>query len=88
MFLALTILLNILIFSAATFGTSLLIEKYHHGRLKCITVPSFTLISAILMIKTDFMLKVLTSLTKNISVQDFGLILLGGILTGIFFSFL
>ena len=88
MFLVLTILLNILIFSAATFGTSLLIEKYYHGRLKWITVPSFTLISAILMIKTDFMLKVLTSLTKNITVQDFGLILLGGILTGIFFSFL
>jgi hypothetical protein len=88
MSLALTILLNILIFSAATFGTSLLIEKYYHGRLKWIIVPSFTLISAILMIKTDFMLKVLFSLTKNITIQDFGLILLGGILTGIFFSFL
>jgi len=88
MSLALTILLNILIFSAATFGTSLLIEKYYHGRLKWIIVPSFTLLSAILMIKTDFMLKVLFSLTKNITIQDFGLILLGGILTGIFFSFL
>ncbi len=88
MSLALTILLNILIFSAATFGTSLLIEKYYHGRLKWIIVPSFTLISAILMIKTDFMLKVLFSLTKNVTIQDFGLILLGGILTGIFFSFL
>ena len=88
MSLALTILLNILIFSAATFGTSLLIEKYYHGRLKWIIVPSFTVISAILMIKTDFMLKVLFSLTKNITIQDFGLILLGGILTGIFFSFL
>jgi hypothetical protein len=88
MSLALTILLNILIFSAATFGTSLLIEKYYHGRQKWIIVPSFTLISAILMIKTDFMLKVLFSLTKNVTIQDFGLILLGGILTGIFFSFL
>ena len=88
MSLALTILLNILIFSAATFGTSLLIEKYYHGRLKWIIVPSFTLISAILTIKTDFMLKVLFSLTKNITIQDFGLILLGGILTGIFISFL
>ena len=88
MSLALTILLNILIFSAATFGTSLLIEKYYHGRLKWIIVPSFTLLSAILMIKTDFMLKVLFSLTKNITIQDFGLILLGGILSGIFFSFL
>ena len=88
MSLALTILLNILIFSAATFGTSLLIEKYYHGRLKWIIVPSFTLISAILMIKTDFMLRVLFSLTKNVTIQDFGLILLGGILTGIFFSFL
>ena len=88
MSLALTILLNILIFSAATFGTSLLIEKYYHGRLKWIIVPSFTVISAILMIKTDFMLKVLFSLTKNVTIQDFGLILLGGILTGIFFSFL
>ena len=88
MSLALTILLNILIFSAATFGTSLLIEKYYHGRLKWIIVPSFTLISAILMIKTDFMLKVLFSLTKNVTIQDFGLILFGGMLTGIFFSFL
>jgi cellobiose-specific phosphotransferase system component IIB len=88
MSLALIILLNILIFCAATFGTSILIEKYYHGRLKWIIVPSFTLISAILMVKTDFMLKVLSSLTKNTTIQDFGVILLGGILTGIFFSFL
>jgi hypothetical protein len=88
MSLALIILANILIFSAATFGTSLLIEKYYHGRLKWIIVPSFTFMSAILIIKTGFMLKVLSSLTKNTTIQDFGLILLGGIVTGIFFSFL
>jgi hypothetical protein len=88
MSLALIILLNILIFCAATFGTSILIEKYYHGRLKWIIVPSFTLVSAILMVKTGFMLKVLSSLTKNTTIQDFGVILLGGILTGIFFSFL
>jgi hypothetical protein len=51
MSLALTILLNILIFSAATFGTSLIIEKYYRGRLKWIIVPAFTLFSAILIMK-------------------------------------
>ena len=88
MYLALTILFNILIFSAATFGTSLLIEKYYHGRLKWILVPSFTLASAILMIKTGFILRMLSSLTKNFTLQDFGIIILGGVVTGVFFSFL
>jgi hypothetical protein len=88
MSLALIILLNILIFSAATFGTSLLIEKYYHGRLKWLLVPSFTLASALFIAKTDFMLMVLSSLTKNSTMHDFGLIFLGGMITGIFFSFL
>ena len=88
MFLAFAILFNILIFSAATFGTSLIIERHYHGRLKWILVPSFTLLSAILIIETDFMLKVLHSLTKNFTIQDIGLIIGGGIITGIFFSFL
>ena len=86
MYLALTILFNILMFSAATFGTSLLIEKYYHGRLKWFLVPSFTLASAIFMIKTDFILRVLSSLTKIFTLPDFGMILLGGIVAGIFFS--
>ena len=88
MSLALAILLNILIFSAATFGTSLVIEKYYRGRLKWILVPVFTLSSAILIIKTDFMLRVLFSVTRNITLHDMEFILLGGIVTGIFFSFL
>jgi hypothetical protein len=86
MYLALTILFNILIFSAFTFGTSLLIEKYYHGRLKWILVPSSTLASAIFIIKTGFILKVLSSLTTIFTIQDFGIILLGGIITGLFFS--
>ena len=88
MSLALVILLNILIFSVATFSTSLLIEKYYHGKLKWIIVPSFTLFLAILFIKTDFVIKVLTSITKDFTIQGLGLILLGGIITGMFFSFL
>ncbi|MBM4146993.1 MAG: hypothetical protein FJ240_12120 [Nitrospira sp.] len=88
MSLALIILANILIFTAVTFGTTIIIEKYYHGRLKWIIVPSFTFTSALLMIKTDLMLKVLSSLTQSSRLQDYGLILLGGILTGIFFSFL
>jgi hypothetical protein len=51
MSLALTILLIILIFSAAAFGTSLIIEKYYRDRLKWIIVPAFTLFSAILIMK-------------------------------------
>lgn len=86
--LAFAILFNILIFSAATFGTSLLIEKYYRGRLKWILVPFFTLLSALFIIKTDFMVKVLYAITKNSSIHDFGIILLGGAITGIFFSFL
>ena len=85
MSLALTILLNILIFTVATFGTSVLIEKYYPGRLKWIIVPSFTLFLAILFTKTDFVLKVLNSITKAITIKDLGLILLGGIITGVFF---
>ena len=88
MSLALTILLNILIFSAATFGTSVLIEKYYPGRLKWIIVPSFTLLLAILFIRTEFVLKLLTSITKTFTIQGLGLILVGGIVTGMFFSFL
>jgi hypothetical protein len=88
MSLALTILLNILIFTVATFGTSLLIEKYYNGRLKWIIVPSFTLFLAILFTKTDFVIKVLTSITKTFTIQGLGLILFGGIITGMFFSFL
>jgi hypothetical protein len=88
MSLALTILLNILMFTVATFGTSVLIEKYYHGRLKWIIVPSFTLFLSILFIKTDFVIKVLTSITKDFTIQGLGLILLGGIITGTFFSFL
>jgi hypothetical protein len=88
MSLAIAILLNILIFSAATFGTSLLIEKYYHGRLKWVLVPTFTLSSAILIIKTDFMLRVLFSVTKNITLHDLEFILVGGVVSGIFFSFL
>jgi len=88
MSLAFAILFHILIFAAATFGTSLLIEKYYHGRLKWILVPLFTMLSAVLIVKTDFMLKVLYSITKNSTVHDFGIILFGGIITGIFFSFL
>jgi hypothetical protein len=88
MSIALTILLNILIFSAATFGTSVLIEKYYNGRLKWIIVPSFTLFFAILFTKTDFVLKVLNAITKTFTIKDLGLILLGGVITGMFFSFL
>ena len=88
MWLAFAILANILIFSAATFGTSLLIEKYYSGRLKWIIVPSFTLFLAILLTKTDFVLKVLNSITKTFTIQGLGLIFLGGIITGMFFSFL
>jgi len=88
MFLALSILANILIFSATTFGTSLLIEKYYRGRLKWIIVPSSTVLLAILLIETDLMLRVLHSLANKLAIQGLGLIILGGIITGIFFSFL
>jgi hypothetical protein len=88
MSLVFIILLNILLFSAATFGTSLLIEKYYHGRLKWILVPFCTFLSAFIMIKTGLVLKVLYAITTDFTIQDFGLILLGGIVTGIFFSFL
>lgn len=88
MSLAFAILLNILIYSAATLGTSLIIEKYYHGRLKWIIVLFFTLFSVSLIIRTNLLLKVLYSITKNITLKDFGFILFGGIITGIFFSFL
>jgi hypothetical protein len=88
MSLAFVILINILIFTVATIGTSLLIEKYYSGRLKWIIVPSFTLFFAILFTRTDFMLNVLNSITKTFTIKDLGLILIGGITTGMFFSFL
>jgi hypothetical protein len=88
MLYALAILLNILLFVAVTFGTSLIIEKYYQGRLKWILVPAFTLLSGILLVKTDFVLRVLSSITAAFSLHDFSLIVLGGIVTGVFFSFL
>ena len=88
MSLAFAILINILIFTAATIGTSLLIEKYYSGRLKWIIVPSFTFFLAILFTRTDFVIKVLNSITKTFTIKDLGLILLGGVITGMFFSFL
>jgi hypothetical protein len=75
-------------FAVATFGTSLLIEKYYRGRLKWILVPSFTFLSGLLLIKTDIVLGVLNAITKTFSIQDFGLIVFGGVMTGVFFSFL
>jgi hypothetical protein len=88
MSLAFAILLNILIFSVVAFGISLIIEKHYHGRLKWAVVPAVTLFSAILIVKTDFMLRVLFSITRNITVRDLELIVLGGIITGVFISFL
>lgn len=88
MSIAFNILLNILMFSAATFGTSIIIEKYYKGRMKWVIVPLFTLLSSLLIIKTDFMLKVLFAITGDITLQRSALILLGGIIIGIFISFL
>jgi hypothetical protein len=88
MSLAFAILINILIFTAATIASSLLIEKYYSGKLKWIIVPSFTLFLAILFTKTDLVLKVLNSITNTFTIKDLGLIFLGGIITGMFFSFL
>jgi hypothetical protein len=86
--LALTILFHILTFTVATFGTSLLIERHYHGRLKWILVPALTFISGGVLVKTAIVQMVLFSLATTFSLQGFGLILLGGVMTGIFFSFL
>ncbi len=88
MYLALAILINILLFVLATFGTSLMIEKYYRGRLKWILVPACTLLSGILLVKTDFVLRILSSMTAAFSLYDFSVIVLGGMATGVFFSFL
>ncbi len=85
---ALTILFNILLFTAATFGTSLIIERYYRGRLKWILVPAFTFLAGTLFVTTDFLLRVLASLTAPFSLHDLGLIVAGGAVTGFFFSFL
>jgi hypothetical protein len=86
--LAFAILFHILIFAVATFGTSLLIEKYYRGRLKWILVPALTFISGGIFVKTPFLKDVLFSLTAAFSLKGFGVIILGGVMTGIFFSFL
>jgi hypothetical protein len=88
MSLAFFILFHILIFTVATFGTSLLIERYYRGTLKWVLVPSLTLVSALLITKTDFMLRVLHAITVKSTLHDFPVILLGGVITGVFFSFL
>ena len=88
MTLLFTILFNILLFAASTFGTSLLIEKYYHGRLKWILVPLFTFIAGSVLVKTDFTVMVLHAITNTFALQHLGLILAGGVVTGIFFSFL
>ncbi len=85
---ALGILLNILLFAVATFGTSLMIEKYYRGGMKWILVPALTLLSGMLLVTTDFVVQVLTSLTAPFSLRDFALIVVGGGVIGFFFSFL
>ncbi|KPK45781.1 MAG: hypothetical protein AMK74_02360 [Nitrospira bacterium SM23_35] len=88
MSLALVILFHIMIFAVATFGTSLLIERYYHGRLKWVLVPALTFMSGGVLIKTSFVPMVLFFLTSVFSLQGLGMILLGGVMTGVFFSFL
>jgi hypothetical protein len=86
--LVFAILFHILIFAAATFGTSLLIEKYYRGRLKWVLVPALTFIAGGIFVKTPLMQKVLFSLSTTFSLEGFGVILFGGVMTGVFFSFL
>lgn len=88
MSLALGILFNILIFAIATFGTSLVIEKYYRGRMKWIFIPGLTLVSGAALAVTGFGVKLLFALASGFSLAHSALIVVGGAATGVFLSFL
>lgn len=84
--MAVKVLFNILIFSAVTFSVSLVIEKYCAGRLKWLTVSVLFLAVAGLLIRPGALLLFLSALTAPFSPEPLGVLLLGGLLSGIFIS--
>jgi|GEM_PF-763384 len=84
--MAVKVLLNILIFSAVTFSASLVIEKYYAGRLKWLTVTVLFLAIAGLISRPGIMPLFLSALTAPFSPKQLGLLLPGGLLSGIFMS--
>jgi hypothetical protein len=84
--MAVKVLLNILVFSAATFLVSLAIEKYYAGRLKWVTASVLLLTIKGLIFRPGIMLLFLSALTAPFAPEQLGRLLLGGILSGIFIS--
>ena len=87
MLIALRILFNILMFGSVMFFTSLLIEKFYAGRMRW---PAFSVLTVIMIgfsIRTDVALQILNALFMDFSMTQLGMVLIGGILSGVFISF-
>jgi len=87
MIIAFRILFNILMFGAAMFFTSLLIEKFYAGRMRWLAFSVLSVIMIGFSIRTDVALQILNALFLDFSMTQLGMVLIGGILCGVFISF-
>jgi hypothetical protein len=80
------VLINILILGGAAFCVSLAIEKYYAGRLKWLTVFLLSLAIAVIATRPGILLYPLPALTEPLSPKQLGVLLWGGLLSGIVMS--
>jgi hypothetical protein len=83
---ALKVLINILILSGVAFCVSLVIERYYAGRLKGLTAALLFLAIGGIALRPGVILHPLTALTAPLSPKQLGVLLLGGLLSGIVMS--
>ncbi len=84
--MALKVLINILILCSVAFCTSLVIERYYAGRLKGPTAALLFLAIGGIALRPGVFLHSLAALTAPVSPKQLGVLLLGGLLSGIVMS--
>jgi hypothetical protein len=84
---ALTILINIIVFSKIMFFTSLLIEKVYGGKYKHLVFIVLTVLMIGLALRTEFVIMVLNAFLSDFSIRHLALIIAGGIMSSVFISF-
>jgi hypothetical protein len=84
---AITILINIFVFSKIMFFTSLLIEKCYASKYKHIVFTVLTVLMICLALKTEFVIMVLNAFIADFSIKQLAFIIAGGIMSSVFISF-
>ena len=80
------VLLNIVIFAAFTFTTSLLVERLYFSRLRWLLVLLFAAVLVTVYICRDNLVGMIEALTGKNSLSGILLVVAAGILSGIFIS--